>query len=99
MGFLWFAALGAVTGWLTGLLMRDGAFGVTGDAVVGSAGALIGSYFFRSLALPGEQSLIVNLIVAAICATILLAALRLYASHSTMHRPVTVRAGNYRHRP
>ena len=83
MGFLWFAALGAVTGCLTGVLMRDRAFGITGDSVIGVTGAMIGGYLFRSLALPGEMSVIVNSIVAVVAAAVLLASLRLYASNST----------------
>ena len=39
-----FLAIGAVSGWLAGKLMRGGGFGLLGDIVVGIAGAFVGGY-------------------------------------------------------
>ena len=44
MALLIFSAIGAVAGWLAGLLMHGGGFGLLGDIVVGIIGALVGGY-------------------------------------------------------
>lgn len=40
-----FLAIGAVAGWLAGVLMSGGGFGLLGDIVVGIIGALVGGAF------------------------------------------------------
>ena len=41
-----FLAIGAVAGWLAGLLMRGGGFGLLGNIVVGIIGAVVGGFLF-----------------------------------------------------
>jgi uncharacterized membrane protein YeaQ/YmgE (transglycosylase-associated protein family) len=48
-GLLVFLAIGAVAGWLAGLLMKGGGFGLLGNIVVGVIGAVIGGYLFSLL--------------------------------------------------
>ncbi len=46
-----FLVIGAVAGWLAGLLMRGGGFGLLGNIVVGVIGAFVGGFLFnRSVA-------------------------------------------------
>jgi uncharacterized membrane protein YeaQ/YmgE (transglycosylase-associated protein family) len=42
-------AIGAVAGWLAGLVMRGSGYGVVGDIVVGLLGAFIGNWLLRAM--------------------------------------------------
>ena len=42
-------ALGAVVGWLAGLIVRGGGFGLIVNIVVGILGAFVGKYIFAQL--------------------------------------------------
>lgn len=44
-----FLAIGAVAGWIAGLLMKGKGFGLAGNIVVGIVGALIGGFLFGLL--------------------------------------------------
>lgn len=50
---LTWVALGAVAGWLAGLLMRGGGFGLVGNIVVGIAGSFLGGWLAGQLGLGG----------------------------------------------
>lgn len=77
MQFVWFALIGLVAGWLAGLLMKGGGFGVIGDIVVGILGALLGGFLFSSLGLSAGGGLLGAIIVATIGAIVLIFLLRL----------------------
>ncbi len=77
MQFVWFALIGLVAGWLAGLLMKGGGFGVIGDIVVGVIGALLGGFLFSLLGLSSGGSLLGAIIVATIGAIVLIFILRL----------------------
>lgn len=44
-----FLIIGAVAGWLAGVVMKGGGFGLLGDIVVGIIGAFIGGWLFGVL--------------------------------------------------
>lgn len=44
-----FLFIGLIAGWLAGLFVRGGGFGLLGDLVVGIVGAVIGGYVFAIL--------------------------------------------------
>ena len=44
-----FLIIGAVAGWLAGMVMKGGGFGLLGDIVVGIIGAFIGVWLFGVL--------------------------------------------------
>jgi len=44
--FIWFLLIGFVAGWLAGLIMRGGGFGLLGNIIVGIIGAIIGGWLF-----------------------------------------------------
>ena len=46
IGLLIFLLIGAVAGWLAGLIMKGGGFGIPGNIVVGIIGAVIGGFVF-----------------------------------------------------
>jgi len=77
MQFVWFALIGLVAGWLAGLLVKGGGFGVIGDIVVGVLGALLGGFLFSSLGLSSGGGLLGAIIVATIGAIVLIFIVRL----------------------
>jgi len=77
MQFVWFILIGLVAGWLAGLLVKGGGFGVIGDIVVGVLGALLGGFLFSSLGLSSGGGLFGAIIVATIGAIVLIFIVRL----------------------
>ncbi|MGB5737176.1 MAG: GlsB/YeaQ/YmgE family stress response membrane protein [Thiohalocapsa sp.] len=71
-----FLAIGAVAGWLAGVLMKGGGFGLLGDIVIGIIGAMIGGFLFP---LFGVQlgGLIGAIVMATVGAVVLLFVIRL----------------------
>lgn len=49
MGLLSWLLVGLVAGWLAGMVMKGGGYGVIGDIVVGVLGAFIGGWLFSNL--------------------------------------------------
>jgi uncharacterized membrane protein YeaQ/YmgE (transglycosylase-associated protein family) len=77
VNIVWFVLVGLIAGWLAGLLMKGGGFGVLGDIVVGIVGALIGGFLFSSLGIYAGGGLLGAIIVATIGAVVLILLLRL----------------------
>jgi uncharacterized membrane protein YeaQ/YmgE (transglycosylase-associated protein family) len=77
MEFIWFIIVGLVAGWLAGVIMKGGGFGVIGDIVVGIVGALIGGWLFSTMGVSAGGGLLGSIIVALIGAIILIFLLRL----------------------
>jgi uncharacterized membrane protein YeaQ/YmgE (transglycosylase-associated protein family) len=77
MEFVWFIVVGLVAGWLAGLLVKGGGFGVVGDIVVGVLGALLGGFLFSSFGASLGGGLIGSVVVATIGAVILIFIVRL----------------------
>ena len=50
-GLIAFLIIGAIAGWLAGILMKGGGFGLLGNMVVGVIGAFIGGWVFSLLRL------------------------------------------------
>ncbi|SDH75636.1 GlsB/YeaQ/YmgE family stress response membrane protein [Nitrosomonas sp. Nm132] len=61
-GLLIFIAIGAVAGWLAGILMKGRGFGLLGNIIIGIVGAIAGGLLFGLLGLIGS---IVTAIVGA----------------------------------
>ena len=77
MSLLWFLIIGLVAGWLAGVLVKGGGFGVVGDLVVGVVGAFLGGFLFSALGASAGGGLIGSIIVATIGAVVLLFIVRL----------------------
>ena len=71
MDFLWFLIIGAVAGWLAGLVMKGGGFGLLINIIVGIVGGVIGGWVFGLLGLEWG-GLIGSLVTAFVGAIILL---------------------------
>ncbi len=67
-----FLLIGAVAGWLAGLLMRGGGFGLLGNIVVGIVGAFVGGFLFGLAGLSAGSGLVGSLITAVVGAAVLL---------------------------
>ena len=74
--FIIFLVIGAVAGWLAGVIMKGGGFGLIGDIVVGVIGSLIGGWLFGLLGIVAG-GLIGSIIAAVVGAIILIAIVRL----------------------
>ena len=72
MDFLWFIILGAVAGWLAGLIMKGGGFGLIGNIIIGIIGCVIGGWVFGMLGIMADGSLIGSLVTAVVGAVVLL---------------------------
>jgi uncharacterized membrane protein YeaQ/YmgE (transglycosylase-associated protein family) len=71
-----FLLIGAVAGWLAGVVVRGGGFGLVGDIVIGILGAFVAGLLLPRLGL-GLTGIVGEIIYAAIGAIILLVIIRL----------------------
>ena len=77
MGLLIFIAIGAVAGWLAGLIMRGGGFGLLGNIVVGIVGSVAGGYLFGLAGIGVGGGLVGSIVTATVGAIVLLFIIRL----------------------
>lgn len=77
MGIIWFLIVGLIAGWLAGVLVKGGGFGLIGDMIIGVIGAVIGGFLFSNLGVSAGGGLIGSIIVATIGAVVLLFVIRL----------------------
>ena len=80
MSIIAWIVLGLIAGWLAGIIMRGGGYGIIGDIVLGILGAIIGGWLTGVLL--GRDVVsgfnIETLIVAVIGAIVLIAISRLF---------------------
>ncbi|WP_103334665.1 GlsB/YeaQ/YmgE family stress response membrane protein [Pseudotabrizicola formosa] len=69
--------IGAVAGWLAGLIVKGFGFGLLGNIVVGIVGALIASFLFPAIGLGLGEGILGSIIAATLGAVILLFLIRL----------------------
>jgi len=79
---IWWLIVGLIAGFLAGLVMRGGGFGVVGDIIAGIIGAFIGGWLFSLLGVSAGGGLVGSIIVAFIGACILIGILRLISRGS-----------------
>ena len=77
MGIIIWLIVGAIAGWLAGMVVKGGGFGLIGDIVVGIVGALIAGWLLPQLGIVIGGGLVSAVINAFIGAVILLVILRL----------------------
>lgn len=66
-----FLAIGALAGWLAGVIMKGGGFGVLGNIVVGIVGAVVGGLVFGLLGI-AAAGLVGEIVTATAGAIVLL---------------------------
>jgi uncharacterized membrane protein YeaQ/YmgE (transglycosylase-associated protein family) len=64
--------VGAVAGWLAGIVVKGGGFGLIGDIIVGILGAFVGGWLFGVLGIAIPAPPIVATIIAATVGAIVL---------------------------
>jgi uncharacterized membrane protein YeaQ/YmgE (transglycosylase-associated protein family) len=67
-----FLIVGALAGWLAGVLVRGFGFGVLGNIIVGIIGAFLGGWLFRALGVSLGAGLVGAFLTALIGAVVLL---------------------------
>ena len=69
--------IGAVAGWLAGVLVRGTGFGLVGDIIIGIVGAFVANWLLPKLGIVIGGGIIAAIINATIGAVILLLVIRL----------------------
>jgi uncharacterized membrane protein YeaQ/YmgE (transglycosylase-associated protein family) len=81
-GIIAWIAIGILAGFLAGVVMKGGGFGLIGDLVCGLGGALIGG-FLLGFFVEGDMGFWGSMVVAFIGACVLIAILRMLSSGRT----------------
>ncbi|CAM2146900.1 MULTISPECIES: GlsB/YeaQ/YmgE family stress response membrane protein [Paraburkholderia] len=76
-GIIGWLIIGAIAGWLAGLLVKGGGFGLIVDIIVGIVGAFIGGWLAGVLHINIGGGMISSIITAIVGAVILLFVIRL----------------------
>ena len=75
--FIIWIIVGAIAGWLAGMVVKGGGFGLIGDIVVGIVGAVIAGWLLPQLGIVIGGGIIAAIIDAFIGAVILLVIIKL----------------------
>ena len=75
-GIIAWLVVGLVAGWLAGMVMKGGGYGVVGDIVIGIIGAFVGGFVFSLITGGGTAGFWGSIAVAFIGAVILIAIVR-----------------------
>ncbi len=71
--WMWFLLMGAIVGWLAGVITRGRGFGIFGDIVVGIVGAALGGWVANAMGLYASSSF--GAFLVALTGAVLLVAL------------------------
>ena len=75
-GIIAWIVVGLVAGWLAGVVMKGGGFGLIGDLIMGLIGAFVGGIVFSLITGGGTAGFWGSIVVAFIGAVILIAIIR-----------------------
>ena len=76
MGILYWIIVGLIAGWLAGLVMKGGGYGLVVDIVLGILGGIVGGWLFGALGLSAGGGVLGSIVVAFVGAVILVAITR-----------------------
>ncbi len=79
MGIIAWLIVGAIAGWLAGLIVKGGGFGLLGNIVIGIVGAVVAGWLLPRLGIAiggGWVAEIINAMIGAIIVLVILALLR-----------------------
>ena len=77
MGIIIWLVVGAIAGWLAGMVVKGGGFGLIGDIIVGIVGGLIAGWLLPQLGIVIGSGFVGDVINSFIGAVILLIIIRL----------------------
>ncbi len=69
---IWTIVVGIIAGWLAGVIMKGGGYGVIWDLILGIAGAVIGGWLFGYAGASAGGGIIGSIVVATIGAVVLI---------------------------
>ncbi len=75
--FLIWLLIGAIAGWLAGVIVKGYGFGLFGNIIVGILGAFVGGWLFGSLGISSGSGILGSVFGATIGAVLLLFVVRL----------------------
>jgi len=75
-GIIAWLVVGLVAGWLAGMVMKGGGYGIVGDIVIGIVGAFVGGFVFSLITGGGTAGFWGSIAVAFVGAVILIAIVR-----------------------
>jgi uncharacterized membrane protein YeaQ/YmgE (transglycosylase-associated protein family) len=76
MSLLYWLVVGLIAGWLAGLVMKGGGYGIVVDIVLGILGGFLGGWIFSSLGIGAGAGFAGSVIVAFVGAVVLVAITR-----------------------
>ena len=68
---LYWILVGLIAGWLAGLMMRGGGYGIIADIILGMLGGVVGGWVFNALGVWPGAGLIGSILVSFVGAVIL----------------------------
>jgi len=75
-GLLYWVVVGLIAGWLAGVVMKGGGYGVLADIVLGILGGILGGWIFSRLGISAGGGLVGGIVVAFVGAVVLVAITR-----------------------
>jgi uncharacterized membrane protein YeaQ/YmgE (transglycosylase-associated protein family) len=78
-GIIAWLIIGAVAGWLAGVLVKGGGFGLLADILIGIVGAVIGGWLAGLLGIAVGGGILASIITATLGAIILLVIVRAFS--------------------
>jgi uncharacterized membrane protein YeaQ/YmgE (transglycosylase-associated protein family) len=76
MGLLYWLVVGLIGGWLAGVVMKGGGYGIVADIILGILGGVLGGWIFSMLGVGAGGGMIGSVVVSLIGAIILVAITR-----------------------
>ena len=80
--FVSWVVVGLLAGWLAGIVMKDGGYGLIGDLGLGLVGSVVGGWTFRALGVSAGVGLFPAVFVAFVGAVIVIVAQRKVWAHA-----------------
>ncbi|MBL8206563.1 MAG: GlsB/YeaQ/YmgE family stress response membrane protein [Blastocatellia bacterium] len=71
-GLVIFLLIGAVAGWLAGVILKGGGFGLVGNIVAGVVGSFVGGWLFKTMGISIGSGIVSTILTAAIGAIVVL---------------------------
>ena len=75
-GLVYWLVVGLIAGWLAGVVMKGGGYGIVVDIILGILGGVLGGWIFSMLGIGAGSGMIGGIIVAFVGAVILVAITR-----------------------
>lgn len=72
VSIFWFLVIGALAGWLAGILTKGRGFGILGNMIVGVVGAVIGGHIIHFVGVSTGHGFVGSLVTALVGALVLL---------------------------